>query len=90
MTYSIEQSRQVGGLCWRAKVWFPPPYIPPKIQIQLGSMCYIEEFAIGFWCEIQVASQGLPHYKDNIVPNFLLMIQPQVHLRLPCYDFYFL
>lgn len=26
----------------------------------------------------------------NIIFSFLLMIHPQVHLRIPCYDFYFL
>ena len=34
-------------------------------------------------------ARALIKQRNGMKPNFV-MIQPQVHLRLPCYDFYFL
>ena len=44
----------------------------------------VQQFTRGVYVQYMHAHSGLAY------PTFSVMIQPQVHLRLPCYDFYFL
>ena len=39
-----------------------------------------------FWLQVRPRTQTREHVHNTV----LVMIHPKVHLRIPCYDFYFL
>ena len=70
------------------------------VEVLVIQVCWINIRFVRTWGEIEISlkrasrERPLPHMLVTIHSGFVegqtVMILPQVHLRKPCYDFYFL